>query len=470
MNPHASRALQVETEFLAGAENNLTQAQGRQLRGSIWEWRRHDEGTALRAALMARQRFDRDLLGQLPQNRRVELHGAIRKWWLLRRPTGVAIASVLAPPGPYLDEAESPPPPIGLTELTEHVRRIAPEPDVPHVIGVCSPSGFTDEVRRSHLELPNVTLVLVEPRADGGWQVTGVSEAADERVRRLFDPDTTAKKIKRVREEIDARGADLLTGGLSAQAIGERLGLSTEVVAAAFRQASLVDPELQTGREGADVILYRGAPVSSSEDQDMSMVDRLRQLFGISGNEAKKINMLSERRASLARRRDRLYEDIAKLEQREQDLLAQGRQNTSPVVRRRVASQLAQHRREMNRLNATASMLNQQINVLSTHIHNLTLLQQGQMARLPEPEELTNDAVRAEEMLEQLKADADLVATLDASTNESLVGADELAILKEFEQSDAPTPPEREAPRPAAEPDRTAESSKRREPGTPEAG
>ena len=46
----------------------------------------------------------------------------------------------------------------------------------------------------------------------------------------------------------------------------------------------------------------------------MSVVDRIRQLFSREGEETQKINMLSERRARLAQRRDRLYEGIATLE------------------------------------------------------------------------------------------------------------------------------------------------------------
>src|SRR5512138_3823033 len=63
------------------------------------------------------------------------------------------------------------PPPIGLATLVAHVKELAGDADVPHLIGVCSPSGFTDDVKRGGLELPKVTLVLIEPRDDGGWNV-----------------------------------------------------------------------------------------------------------------------------------------------------------------------------------------------------------------------------------------------------------------------------------------------------------
>ncbi len=51
---------------------------------------------------------------------------------------------------------------------------------------------------------------------------------------------------------------------------------------------------------------------------------------------------------------------------------------------RRLAAQLAQLRKDIGRQNSTAAMLNKQIDIISTDIHNLTLIQQGEMASLPD--------------------------------------------------------------------------------------
>jgi hypothetical protein len=113
--------------------------------------------------------------------------------------------------------------------------------------------------------------------------------------------------------------------------------------------------------------------------------------------------------------------------------LAQGRQTTSRVTRKRLANQLAQLRKDMARQDTLVNMLNAQIDIISTDIHNLTLIQHGQMAELPDAEELTQNAVRAEEMLESLKADADLAASLQTGMEQAVSSDEELAILKEFE-------------------------------------
>ena len=170
----------------------------------------------------------------------------------------------------------------------------------------------------------------------------------------------------------------------------------------------------------------------------MSMVEKIRQLFSRDGDEAQKINELSKRRASLSQRRDRMYDDIGQLEKREADMMEQGKKNKSQVARRRIAAQVAQLRKDIIRHNATTNMLNTQINILSTDLHNLTLIQQGEVASLPSTEELTENAVKAEEMLETLQGDADMVGSLDTGISDMLTSDEELSILKEFEEPEAP--------------------------------
>ncbi len=442
MKEERQRALQAETEFLTGVEANLEQAKGRDLIGTIWQTVRADASEQLRSLMVDRGLYDRDLFKELPQNRRVMLHGYERRWWGGKRRTGVAVASTLAPLEAYLaddGDAQAEPPAVGLDELVQHVRELVAHEKVPHLIGVCSPTGFAPEALDAGLDLPGVTLILVEPRADGGWKTHAGSSDATGRICRLFDPEATSRKFKRVRGQIDLHSADLLGSGISARTVAAELDLPPALVAQAFEQACRADSELRISRAGGEPVLFRGAPVSGQEDAPMSMVDRIRQLFGAEGNEAKKINVLSERRVSLSQRRDRIYEDIAQLEKKENDLVEQGKATKSQVSRRRIAAQVAQLRKDIGRQNTTASMLNQQINIISTHIHNLTLTQQGEMAKLPEAEELTEVAVEAEEMIESLRADADLVDTLESGVADTMASDDELAILQEFEDTQADT-------------------------------
>jgi hypothetical protein len=461
MTPEAAKALQHETDFLSGVETNLELAKGRDLRGSIWHRSQFDDSDRLRALLAENRIFDREALNSLPANRRIALHGFERRFLFGKRKTGVAIASVLSPLRHFAAKEPGPPPPVGLGELAEHVRKLVADVKVPHLVGICSPTGFTEEARRAKLDTANATVVLIEPTDTGGWHTIASGDAVDPRVLKIFDPEGAKQKLARVRSAIENRRTDLLLGGLSASAIAREVHLPEEIVRQGFSELAKEDSELRVARKDGEFLLFRGALSEPAERKPMNVMDRIRRLLSGEGNETAKINLLAERRAALAQRRDRIYEDITRLEKKEADLFNEGKQAVSAVPRRRIAAQLAQMRRDISRLNTTAGMLNQQINIISTDIHNLTLIQQGRLAQLPDSAELTEHAVEAEEMLESLQADAELVGNLQMGMEQNLASDEELAILREFEAASAAPqaaeapparqPSERRSARPAAE-------------------
>ena len=477
---NTEKVMQLESEYLSGMEVNLEKAKGKLLRGSRWRMARQDEADRLRSLMARHKKFDRRMLSGTPKNRRIALHGYTRPWyWFGKKRVGVAVASVLSPLEWHVLDGEpgQSGPPVGSTELLDHVRSLQVDPRVPHVIGVCSPTGFTPEALEARSEMSNLTLVLVEPGRNGGWEVVGDADDLDPRLKELFDPEDISGKIDRVADHVEANGAALLTGGMSAQDVAERLGVPLKVAEKGFEKVAEKDPELHAGRQDGELLIYRGAASEKQESFPMSMVDKIRQLFSRDGDEAQKINELSKRRAALSQRRDRMYDDIGQLEKREADLMGQGKQNKSQVARRRIAAQVAQLRKDITRHNATANMLNAQINILSTDIHNLTLIQQGEVASLPSTEELTENAVKAEEMLETLQADADMVGSLDTGISDMLTSDDELAILKEFDEPEAPAkaaadsaPPAREKIKPlAAQDSQGSDPADKEKPREPEA-
>ncbi|MBU0719454.1 MAG: hypothetical protein KJ749_14500 [Planctomycetes bacterium] len=434
----AAKALQYEAEFLSGAGINFESAKGTRLRGTMWRVSQRDDGDRLRALMASHHNYDRERLKSLPSNRRIALHGSERRFLFGKRKTSVAIASVLTPLDHFAKYSGEGAPPIDLGELSNHVRELITDVKVPHVIGVCSPTGFTNEARAASLSAPNVTVVLIEPDGRGGWRTIGAGENVAPHWLEIFDPEGAKQKLKRVGAAIEAHSADLLTGGLAASAIARHCNLPEHVVRQGFRKMADTDAELRVTDKEGQLLLYRGAAVQRKERHPMNVIDRIKQLFSGDGDDAEKINLLSERRASLAQRRDRIYEDIGKLEKKEADLLDQGKAAKSQVPRRRLAAQLAQLRKDIARQNTTAAMLNQQINIISTDIHNLTLLQQGEAAKLPDTTELTEHAVQAEEMLETLRADSELVGSLETGIESTMTSVEEMAILQEFEEADEP--------------------------------
>jgi hypothetical protein len=365
----------------------------------------------------------------------------------------------------YASGAEGEAPPIGLGELNDHVRQLVTNKRVPYVVGVCSPTGFTEEARSARLDAPNVTVVLIEPDGHGGWKTNSAGDPVDPQLLRIFDPEGVRQKVERVRRIVDEHSADLLTGGLSVSSVANKTGLEEGVVRQAFKQAADADPELKASEAEGEFLLFRGAAVQREEKRSMNVIDRIRQLLSGDADNTQKVNLLAERRASLAQRRDRIYEDISKLEKRDAELLEQGKATKSQVPRRRMAAQLAQLRKDIARQNATCAMLNKQIDIISTDIHNLTLIQQGEKAKLPDSMELTEHAVQAEEMLETLKADSELVGGLETGIQETLVSEDELAILKEFEEGEeTPSKVEPAEHAEAIPPERLAEAPSPEEP------
>ena len=86
-------------------------------------------------------------------------------------------------------------------------------------------------------------------------------------------------------------------------------------------------------------------------------------------------------------------------------------------------------------------VLNQQINVVSTHLHNLELVQQGQTARLPDSEEMASDVAsltfaEAEGVLEADAADA-IPAVDDSAVDDTVVVVPNRAARDEDERDKA---------------------------------
>lgn len=417
---------------------NLKAAGSRAISGAFFKREDHDQAERVRAAMVDKRIFDRTKFDAMPHGRGFTIRGYERRLVFWKKLKSVTVATVLAPPAPLL-EGDGREEPVSYSQLAAHVRSLVGDGRAPHLIGVCSPTGFEKEAWNTPLDIPNVHVVLIEPRPDGGWRSGGVGRTMDERLVKLFDPEGGTQKVDRVRRAIEERSTDLLTGGLSVTNVARQLDLPPRVVEAGFAAATKADPELRASRRDGDVFLYRGAAaLPSVESGSMSITDWIKNLFSKEGDEAAKINALMERRAALSSRLDRMYDDIGKLEKKEEQLVVEGKAATSNVVKRRLAAQIAHMRKDISRCNTSAAVISKQINIISTHIHNLELAQTGSVAQLPTSEELTEAAVNAEEILEQLSASDELVTGLEVGLAQTAVSEDEVAILKELE-GDAPT-------------------------------
>jgi hypothetical protein len=211
-----------------------------------------------------------------------------------------------------------------------------------------------------------------------------------------------------------------------------------QLVEAALKEYARANPGLVAKRLDGRVVLFREGstppPAATvSGGHDMPLLDRVKALFARKGETEKKITYLSERRTALSQQRDRAYEDMATMEQQEAGLKRQFQEATGSITKRRVTAQMLQLRKEVERRQQLLSVLNQQIEVVSTHLHNLELVQQGQTAQLPDTDEITADAVKAEEMLADLQSSTELTGSLGTPATAGM-SDEEKALYDELER------------------------------------
>lgn len=164
----------------------------------------------------------------------------------------------------------------------------------------------------------------------------------------------------------------------------------------------------------------------------------VKNLFTKNTDEPEKFASLEKRRASLSERSEKIYDEIGALEDREKRLVNNGKASSSKVTKRRLAQQISLLRKDIRMRNTSAVVLNKQINTIGTHLRNLELVQRGSVSGLPSCDELTEAAVNAEEIMEELTASDDLVNSIWNEIDFGL-SAEEADILAEFEDEEEST-------------------------------
>lgn len=395
---------------------------------------RTDKTVELKRLMSAMNLPDRELQGRMPTGEQLEVVLSKRKFLILRSPVGRLRVACISPAQALLSGET--PKPLNTSDVQKALAEIPPPlRGVPTTLILLSTSGFTIEAHELAERRSDRTLIMVEPNDAGGWNVYGPPET--KALVDLFDPEADQEKRSRVRQAIDK--GELLSGGIAADRLAQRTQLPISLVENELKSYAKENPGLLARRLDGRVVLFRegSAPPATSAarmgDSDMPFMERVKNLFGMKGETGKKIEFLSERRAALSVQRDRAYEDMGTLEEQESNLRTQFKEANGSITKRRLTSQLLQLRKDIERRQQLLAVLNQQINVVSTHLHNLELVQQGQTAKLPDSEELTNDAVAAEEMLAQLQADAELAGTVGAIGQGGMT-AEEQALYEELER------------------------------------
>jgi hypothetical protein len=398
---------------------------------------RSDKSVDLKRTMSEMNLPDRELQNRMPVGESIEVTLSQKKWWVLKSTVGRLRVVCVSPTRALL--RGDPPQPLTPTEVNKLLSSMPPSlGGVPVTLVLLSTSGFTMEAHELAERRADRTVVLIEPNLAGGWTVTGPQET--KALSDLFDPEGEDQKRLRVREQIEQSKVDLLTGGIATDRLAARMQLPVQVVEAELKSYARNTPGLVAKRLDGRVVLFRegsarpeAAASSSAGGNAMPLIDRVRSLFAKKGDSEKKIAHLSERRAALGLQRDKTYEDMTVLEQQESSLKEQFKNAGGAIGKRRITGQMLQLRKDLERRQQLLSVLNQQINVVSTHLHNLELVQQGQVASLPNTDEMTEDAVKAEEVLAELEANAEMAGTV-GSIGTAGMTAEEQALFEELEQ------------------------------------
>ncbi len=381
--------------------------------------------------LMSQLRPDRELEQQMPVGRTLEATFSVNKWWIFQKIIGRLMVHVL-PPTKEILKGESPEP-LSIGETRRQLGALPPPlPGVPTTIVLVSTAGFEPDVHELAERTSERTVVLVEPNESGGWSVHGSTEMSG--VLHLFDPEPSSTKGQRIEQAIDLLNDELLTGAISAEKVALLTQLPLQAVEDTVKSYAKRTPGLQSKRLDGRLLLFRegSAPTGKAVGgEGMSLLDRIKTLFSRKGDNERKIAFLSERRAALTQQRDVSHEDIFKLEKKESDLKKEFKANDSVVTRKRITAQLVQLRKEIDRRTQLLTVLNQQINVVGTHLHNLELLEQGRTSNLPSSDEIATDAAAAEEMLAQLQADSEMADAM-STTVTSGMSSEEQALYEEL--------------------------------------
>jgi len=393
-----------------------------------------DRGMDLKRTMMELGRPDRQLEATMPTGRSLAMAVARQRFWLFHK-TIARMHVAVAPPWRDLVSGR-PTTPMSAGDVAKTIGQVPPPlGDVPLTVVIMSSSGFTADARKMAEHAANRYVILVEAMPTGEWVVHTPAELAD--IAELFDLEASAAKRRRVRDAIEAHRVELLSGSLAADKIAAATHLPLQLVEAEIKLYAGENTGLAARKlEGKLVLFRQGDTAPAVTGADMPFIERVKALFARKGEVEKKIAFLSERRAALDQQRDASYTDMSALEKREGDLRTEFKQAGGELSKRRITGQLLQLRKDIERRQQLLSMLNQQINIVNTHLHNLNLQQQGHAAKLPDSEELAADAAKAEDVLAELQASSEAAESSSAVTAGGL-STEEQALYEELTQEAA---------------------------------
>jgi len=387
----------------------------------------------VRATLSRLERFDRGLLEELPGTRAMQLRFQKRVFGPINTTVARLRAQTLAPIEAILAGGAAGP--VTREQVLDALARydLLPQKDRPTAVVYASATGFTSEAQALVESRHPYSLVLMGGRPDGGWDVCMPEAVKKLAWAQLFDLESQDERLKRLLSHLDKKANALESRGLPVAELADELGLPREQVEGLIRQACRQDGRLLTVVTDGTMCVCR-SPLAD-EGNKMSLWSRIRKLLRMKPTVAEQVRDLTTQRVGLEQQRHELDGRLEELEREERETVERGAAAKTDVERKQLAGKLVRTRRELRRLRAQADVFTQQLDILGTHIHHLTLAEQGKRIELPKAEELTKEAAEAEQVMTELSANADLAASIEVGAQSPLMQEEEAAIMEEFKQA-----------------------------------
>src|SRR5258706_909655 len=386
---------------------------------------------------------DRELQSQMPVGERITVTLRQRNFWRIKKQVGRMQILCLSPTRSLL--AGETPQPLDVADVNRTLGDLSKfgGPEVPVTVVLMSTSGFTQEEHALAARTANRTLLMAEPNDAGGWSVSGPSQLRD--LTELFDPELQDSKRRRVEEFLEENKFELTSGGVATDKIAAKTQLPLQIVESAVRSYAKENPGFVAKRIEGRLMLYREGSAATSDPggSNMPFWETIRGIFKREESTERKIARLAAERAGLTHQRERAYDEIASVEKREAEI-TKTFATATVLAQRRIATEISQLRKDIERRQQSLSAIDKKINVVNTGIHTLELKQQVDPDKLKTLENIASSAEDAEEVevgmaaLQQLDEEAN--ATTGVGTSE--VPDDVQAILDELSgKSETPAEP-----------------------------
>lgn len=388
----------------------------------------------VRDQLIKAGRFDHALLEEMPGRRSLEL--SFEKsilGGLMRRSAGRLGALVVAPVEGLLGDAA--PGPISSEQIRDALA-VMTVPGrgrkAPTAVALVSATGFDSVARQIVDSVREPQVILIDARRDGGYEVTLPAALRDSAWSKLFALEPEDQQLQRVQSYFAQRSAELESRGVSLTALADELGLPEADAQRLVRRATRQDRQLIMLQHEGQAHVAR-TPIAE-EGQGMSLWSRISRWLGRKPTVAERVRLLTTQRVALEQQRSGVDSAVEQHEKQERELLQEGAAATSDAVRKQVANKLLRVRTALKRDRTRAQMFTQQIEVLGTQVHHLTLKQQKERVALPSADVLAQEAAQAESAMQELAASAELAANIEVSAGTPVSDAAEADIFAEFEQ------------------------------------